>query len=364
MKKRKVLLVDIGAPFGGVEIYVRNLSRLLQDEVDFRVLCVNPQLAASLRELKLPLFALISVRNWPRIVQIIASFFIIFFARLRYGIDTVWINGYSEIALLPFARLLGCNAIATRPLTLDVENGKGIRIWKRHAAQLLYRKLACAAHKIVCVSETVASDVVKFLPPRKVSVIPYWIPALPEGVWHPRPGGDPMRLLFVGRLEEYKGAQLILSAMRQLCSVPLSLTVVGDGTYRQALEREAEGLNVKFAGLQQDPSTFYKEADLFINPTLGPEGLPIVGLEAMSHGLPCILSDLPCNKELADNGRRAALLFRRGDSADLRSKMEIFISSPQISERYGRAARQLIEEKYSLEVARKSYVKELRSWKA
>lgn len=364
MKKRKVLLVDIGAPFGGVEIYVRNLSRLLQDEVDFYVLCVNPQLTESLRKLNLPLFALVSARNWPRAGQIIASLLILFFVRFRYGVDTVWINGYSEITLLPFARLLGCNAIATRPLTLDVEAGKGIKIWKRHAAQLLYRKLACTAHKIVCVSETVASDVAKFVPKRKVSVIPYWIPSLPGMVWRPRPDRTRVHLLFVGRLEMYKGAQLILSAMRQLKSLPVSLTVVGDGTYRQFLEREAEGLDVKFVGLQQDPSRFYEEADLFINPTLGPEGLPIVGLEAMSHGLPCILSDLPCNKELAEGGKHAALLFRRGDSADLRSKMEIFISSPQVSERYGRTARRLIEEKYSVEVARCSYVKELSSWKA
>ena len=335
----------------------------MQDEVDFFVLCVNPQLRESLQGLNLRLFAFISAQKWPRVGQLTASVVFLLFVRLRYRVDTVWINGYSEIALLPLARLLGCNAIATRPLTLDVERGRGIRIWKSHAARLLYQKLACTAHKIVCVSETVASGVAKFVPPQKVVVIPYWIPTLPDPRWHPRRVGAPVRLLFVGRLEKYKGAQLILSAMRQLQSLPISLTVVGDGTYRQALEREAEGLNVIFAGLQQDPSRFYKEADLFINPTLGPEGLPIVGLEAMSHGLPCILSDLPCNKEFAEDGSRA-LLFRCGDSADLRSKMEVFISSPELSERFGRTARQIIEEKYSLAVARHSYVKELKSWKA
>jgi glycosyltransferase involved in cell wall biosynthesis len=43
--------------------------------------------------------------------------------------------------------------------------------------------------------------------------------------------------------------------------------------------------------------------------------------------------------------------------------MEVFISSPQLAERFGRTARQMIEEKYSLEVARRRYVKELKSWK-
>jgi glycosyltransferase involved in cell wall biosynthesis len=361
MKKRKIFLVDIGASFGGVETYVRDLSRLLQDDVEFFVLCVNPQLMESLRELNLRIFALRSIRKWPRIGQIVASIFIFCIAKIHYGVDTVWINGYSEIALLPFARLLGCKAIATRPLTLDIEAGRGIRVWKRHAARLLYRTLACAAHKIICVSEAVASDVIKFVPPQRVAVIPYWIPKLPETVRHARPDGSPLRLLFVGRLEKYKGAQLILSAMRQLRPFPLSLTIVGDGSYRLALQREAAGLNVIFAGLQRDPSIFYKEADLFINPTLGPEGLPLVGLEAMSHGLPCILSDLPCNKEFAEGGTRA-LLFRCGDSADLRSKMEMFISSPQLSERYGRTAREMIKANYSVELARRRYMEELTSW--
>jgi glycosyltransferase involved in cell wall biosynthesis len=355
MKRRKILLVDIGASFGGVETYVRDLSRLLQDEVDFFVLCVNPQLKESLQGLNLRLFALSSAQKWPRIGQIIASVVILLFVRIRHRVDTVWINGYSEIALLPLARLLGCKAIATRPLTLDVEDGKGVKIWKRRAAQLLYRKLARTAHKIVCVSETVATDVVKLVPPQKVTIIRYWIPRLPEPVRHPRP-------VFVGRLEKYKGAQLILSAMRQLQALSISLTVVGEGTYREVLERQAEGLNVCFAGLQQDPSRFYNEADLFIHPTFGPEGSSLVSLEAMSHGLPCILSDLPVNKEITEDGKRA-LLFRCGDADDLSSKMEVFISSPELSQRFGRTARQMIEERYSVEVARHRYVKELKSWK-
>jgi glycosyltransferase involved in cell wall biosynthesis len=363
MKKRKVLLVDIGPSFGGVETYVRDLSRLLQDEVDFFVLCVNPQLKEALQGLNVRLFALTSAQKWSRVGQMTASVAILCFLRLRYRVDTVWINGYSEIALLPLARLLGCSAIATRPLTLDIEAGKGVSIWKRHAAALLYRKLARTANKIVCVSETVATDVVKLVPPQKVAVIRYWIPTLPEAVRRPRPAGAPVRILFVGRLEKYKGAQLILSAMRQLQSLPISLTIVGDGAYRQALERQAEGLNVTFAGLQQNPSRFYKEADLFIHPTFGPEGSSLVSLEAMSHGLPCILSDLPVNKEITEDGKRA-LLFRCGDSADLRTQIESFILSPELSEQFGRSARQMIEEKYSFEVARHGYVKELKSWKA
>jgi glycosyltransferase involved in cell wall biosynthesis len=209
----------------------------------------------------------------------------------------------------------------------------------------------------------VASDVVKIVPPQKVAVIPYWIPTLPDTVWHARPDEYPLRLLFVGRLEKYKGAQLILSAMRQLRSLPLSLTVVGDGSYRPVLEREAEGLNVIFAGLQRDPSIFYKEADLFIHPTFGPEGSSLVSLEAMAHGLPCILSDLPVNKEITDDGQHA-LLFRCGDSADLCSKIKTVISSPQLSERYGQTARKMIEAKYSVQVARRRYMEELKSWKA
>jgi glycosyltransferase involved in cell wall biosynthesis len=136
----------------------------------------------------------------------------------------------------------------------------------------------------------------------------------------------------------------------------LSLTIVGEGRYREDLEKEAMGLNVTFMGFQEDPTPYYLSADVFVNPSIGPEGLPLVSLEAMSHGLTCILSDLPVHKEITNDGR-AALLFRAGDVDDLTRRLENLLSSQQLFEHYGSSARQQIETWHVASRARERYLK-------
>ena len=46
--KRRVLLIDLGANFGGVESYLVSLTRLLATELDLYVLCVLPELKTRL----------------------------------------------------------------------------------------------------------------------------------------------------------------------------------------------------------------------------------------------------------------------------------------------------------------------------
>jgi glycosyltransferase involved in cell wall biosynthesis len=138
----------------------------------------------------------------------------------------------------------------------------------------------------------------------------------------------------------------------------LSLTVVGEGEEREPLEKEATNLNVKFAGFHADPSSFYKQADVFVNPTLGPEGLPLVSLDAMSYGLPCIFSDLPVHKEITRNGT-SALLFETGNPEDLRRSIQLLLETPQLIHTFGRLARETVEANNGPDFARRRYVEEL-----
>jgi glycosyltransferase involved in cell wall biosynthesis len=157
----------------------------------------------------------------------------------------------------------------------------------------------------------------------------------------------------VGRLEEYKGVQFILEAMRQLPDV--SLVIVGEGTYRSQLEAAVHQLDVHFAGFQPDPSRFYKDSSIFIHPSLGPEGSSLVSLEAMAYGLPCVLSDLPVNREIAADGQ-AAVLFKRGDSESLAHQLKHLLNNEDRRQSYGLAARQFVEQNYSLARATQQYM--------
>jgi glycosyltransferase involved in cell wall biosynthesis len=163
----------------------------------------------------------------------------------------------------------------------------------------------------------------------------------------------PVHVLFVGRLERYKGLYLLLDALRGTPDV--TLTVVGDGSYRKALERMAEGIDVRFEGFQRHPAPYYAKADIFVMPSLGPEGFGIVTMEAMAHGLPCIISDLDVHREITGDGT-AAVLFRNGNAEDLRGKLHELIGNASLRKAYSVAGYQRVEKTYTADAALKSYL--------
>jgi glycosyltransferase involved in cell wall biosynthesis len=86
--------------------------------------------------------------------------------------------------------------------------------------------------------------------------------------------------------------------MRQvLIVISLSLLVlIGDGILRPIIEEKVKQMGlthyVIFAGLRSDlPQLMQSVMDIFLLPSIH-EGLPVVGIEAQSAGLPFILSEV------------------------------------------------------------------------
>jgi glycosyltransferase involved in cell wall biosynthesis len=359
MKRPAILLIDLNMFFGGGQVYLLQLAELLDERADLFAFCINPKVAKLLEERRVRSISYPWALNRGKPVHMLLCFSVCLWFRLFRGVDIFWANGIPDIIAMPLARVLGCTAFATRHLTLEIEAQDWYRGTKRRAAEFLYRAFAGSAHKIVCVSQAVADDLTRIVSREKLVVIQNWVSSLPEPAHDYRLTNDIVRLLYVGRLQKYKGASTILEAMRRIDSNVgagrLCLTIVGEGRYREELESEAKGLNVIFTGFQADPTPYYLSADVFVNPSIGPEGLPLVSLEAMSHGLTCILSDLPVHKEITSDGR-AALLFRAGDVDDLSKKLEDLLSSQQLFEHYGRSARQQIETWHVAPSARERYL--------
>ena len=121
----------------------------------------------------------------------------------------------------------------------------------------------------------------------------------------PRP-----RILFVGRLVAYKGADVMLKAAALAAGrldTRLDVTIVGDGPERPGLEALAQELEsrlkVDFAGWvpQEATGAFYTKADLFCFPSIREFGGAVV-LEAFAAGLPCVVPDYGGIGEYVNSG--------------------------------------------------------------
>ncbi|MGB3533817.1 MAG: glycosyltransferase family 4 protein [Microcoleaceae cyanobacterium] len=106
-----------------------------------------------------------------------------------------------------------------------------------------------------------------------------------------------INLLFVGRLVPYKCADILIEAVSQLkpsIKEKVKLTIVGDGSERQQLERTVQRFKldriVTFTGWveQKDTLNYYRQADIFCFPSIREFGGAVV-LEAMACGLPSIV---------------------------------------------------------------------------
>jgi len=353
MDKQRILFIDLGSHYGGVERYLKELGTILSPYAQGYAVLSLPKLAAQLREQGITVVCLpILGSKWFKGLRLLLACFVVPYMLLRFRIRVVQINGFFESLLLGPLRLFGYKTIFTMHIPFETDLYSWFRNPARFFPRFFSKQSLRFASQVVCVSETIGDIARTALPSHKVRVITNWVQP-PSTFKHNFSIDKRPQLLFVGRLEEYKGVQLILQAMQQIAG--LSLLVVGDGSYRPQLQAAATRMDVHFAGFHPDPSHFYKDSTLFINPSLGPEGLPLVSLEAMAHGLPCIFSDLAVHREITAGGKAAAL-FEQGDSDSLAQQLRRLLDSEHRRQSYGLAARQLVEQTYSRSVAAQQYV--------
>jgi glycosyltransferase involved in cell wall biosynthesis len=106
-----------------------------------------------------------------------------------------------------------------------------------------------------------------------------------------RPAGQ--HVVTVGRLVPEKAQEVLLDAVAALLPghPDLTLSIVGEGTCRRALEDQAARLGmtdaVRFLGHRTDVRAILASADVFALPSRS-EGLPLALVEAMAARVPCV----------------------------------------------------------------------------
>ncbi|MBB6638141.1 glycosyltransferase [Cohnella thailandensis] len=171
---------------------------------------------------------------------------------------------------------------------------------------------------------------------------------------------NPIKVLFVGRLEPRKGVDILLNAFR-LCyndSLPIELILAGNKkipfknglTMEEIFTRSSDKKiqeKVKFLGEVSDEELhqLYTKCDIFVAPSRY-ESFGLVYLEAMKYEKPvigCAVGGVP---EIIEDGVNG-LLVKSEDATELAQVIIKLAKNKEERDRMGRKGREILESKFS-----------------
>jgi glycosyltransferase involved in cell wall biosynthesis len=190
---------------------------------------------------------------------------------------------------------------------------------------------------------------------RPIHVIPYPAALEPREGAQPRGGGG---VLFVGRLVRRKGVDGLIRAAAA-ARRPYRVTIVGFGPEEAALRALAGELGVaarvEFTGRVDDAELAhrYAAADVFALPATldergDTEGLGVVLLEALAHGVPVVAADLGGITDIVENGV-TGLLVPHGDPAALDAAIRRLLDDRALASRLAQAGAARVRERFGVE---------------
>lgn len=129
-----------------------------------------------------------------------------------------------------------------------------------------------------------------------------------------------IRMIAVGNLKKVKNHLYALKEIASVSHINVSLDIYGAGLLHDELLAfiKEKGLKVRLMGRGNITSSLLCSYDLFLLPSLS-EGMPVSLIEAITSGLPSLISDLPQLRETAEN---AALYFSPTKPGSLSSLLE------------------------------------------
>ncbi|MCZ2098476.1 MAG: glycosyltransferase [Anaerolineae bacterium] len=284
-----------------------------------------------------------------------------------HAIDAVHcheVRTVENLRVAPVARRLGVPLLVSPHGTLPLDTGRGgvKRLWDR----LFARRLLPGFDRVIALTAAEAADARAIwaacgvpLPPERVSVVPNGVHL---GDFAHLPPGDPFRarwnlgsgpvVLFLGRLHERKGAQLLIPAFAQArgATPEARLVIAGpDEGMLATLHAQARELGVEqrvvFTGLLdgEDRLAALSAADLFALPAVG-EGFSMAVLEALACGLPVVLTP-GCHFPEAEQAGAGVVVERAVEP--LAGALRALLTDPGRRAAMGRAARALVERDYT-----------------
>ena len=214
------------------------------------------------------------------------------------------------------------------------------RLWKRGGIENIKAFIAISENqKEICSRMG--------LPEEKIHVLHHYLDEENANKTIPPEGGD---VLFIGRLIEEKGLDLLIRAWGSIETRGRKLRIIGKGPMLDAIKNLIEGQGIRdvaiegFLSLAQQESLWTK-ASFVVAPSLWHEPFGMVVLESWQHARPVLTTNLGSFPELISEGVDGWLAEPNVES--LAKVLQGALDSPEMYESMGVAGLAKLREKHS-----------------
>lgn len=248
---------------------------------------------------------------------------------------------YKDFIVVMMLKMLGCRIVAHY-------HNKGVATRQdRWLDDMLYRQFFKEL-KIILLAEPLYADVQKYVNREDVYICPNGIPEeceRPQGIMRE---DNVLHLLFLSNLLIDKGVLVLLDALKMLKDRGYSFVCnfVGGETAEIDTQRFTEEVDKRalhglafYKGKKygKDKAVEFENSDIFIFPTCyHNECFPLVLLEAMKYGIPCIASNEGAIMNIVDEGETGFVVERK-NTEQFVDKIELLLKDKNLRVKMGRA---------------------------
>lgn len=234
---------------------------------------------------------------------------------------------------------------------------------------LPFKKLRTLAFKKVnhflALTQPMKQELIEFgISPSQIQVIPNSVEFYEAKTFLALAPDEAFRILYVGRISTEKSLETLLGAALLLAQgfphQQIQVNLVGSiyekrNNYDKLLQitkSAPANLRIYFDGFQTDMKPYYQAAHVFCL-TSTSEGMSNALLEAMSHGLPCIVSDISANLALISSEQNGLSFQVQNDQSLKLQLTRLIIDQTEnnlvLTRRLSTAARFFIQQNFSVE---------------
>jgi glycosyltransferase involved in cell wall biosynthesis len=153
------------------------------------------------------------------------------------------------------------------------------------------------------------------------------------------PNNKALKLISVAALIPEKGIQYLIGACAELSALGINyqLNIIGDGPYRDKLESLANSLEIsdkiQFLGSRNDVPNLLLSGDIMIAPSVWDEAFGYTILEAMSVGIPLIVSNVGGIPELVEDNFNG-LLVEKASPGEISRAIITLMNAPSLRAKF------------------------------